>query len=159
MKIFVFVLLLFHVPVLAQTQTAEKPAVNEDAAVAPAAKEAAAPAKEATPEVPKAATSGASTEKSEDNSGEYEIDYEEEPEGGSEEVGEPAAELDDTADEEAPKAKSKKKRHGKSLDRNAPSLGSAVSGTRSKNKFAPILSSETKSVYRRNGKPLDVDTD
>ena len=109
------------------------------AVVEPKSVEVVQPAEPAQP----AAASG-------DTSGEYEIDYEEEPEATS---------GDEEAPEEAPVAKKSKKKAGKKVDRSVPSLGSAVSGTRSKNKFAPILNSDLKSVYHRNGKALDVDTD
>ena len=65
----------------------------------------------------------------------YEIDYEEVSDGETEEP-RPA------------KARSK-----------PPSSGPAVQGTHSTNKIASLLKSESKSVYKKNGKQLDVDTD
>ncbi len=75
--------------------------------------------------------------------GAYEIDYEEESEES-----EPQA-------EETPSPKA-----GKIVTR--PKVGGggpAVQGSRAKNRFAPILKSETRSVYKKDGKTLDVDTD
>lgn len=77
-------------------------------------------------------------------SGEYEIDYEEEPEA-------PA-----TPEEEAPVEEPVSKKPGK---RAAGGAGTGVQGTHSKNRFAPMLKSDTKSIYKKNGKALDVDTD
>ena len=37
--------------------------------------------------------------------------------------------------------------------------GTAVQGSRAKDRFTPILKSETKSVYKKGGKHLDVDPD
>jgi hypothetical protein len=37
--------------------------------------------------------------------------------------------------------------------------GTAVQGSRAKDRFIPILKSETKSVYKKGGKRLDVDPD
>ncbi len=79
--------------------------------------------------------------------GEYEIDYEEEPEGASEEPSE--------AEPEPVPSKSVKK--GAKTSKN--SGGPAVQGSRAKNRFAPILKSETKSAYKKEGKVLDVDAD
>jgi hypothetical protein len=96
--------------------------------------------------------------------GDYEIDYEEEDEGGA------ATEEGDAESEPAHPVK-----HGKTTpvpkkapvapraaapksaanDRSAPTS----QGTRSKNRFAPLLKSDAKSVYKKNGKSLDVDTD
>lgn len=70
---------------------------------------------------------------------EYEIDYEEEP--GS-----------DEAEPPAPPVKNKKT---KSKGGGGPS----VQGSIAKDRFVPILKSETKSIYKKNGKSLDVDTD
>ncbi len=75
--------------------------------------------------------------------GEYEIDYEEEPGG-------------DAADEEAPEPI--KTKTGKSGSKKGAG-GPAVQGSRAKHRFEPILKSETKSIYKKDGKPLDVDTD
>ena len=77
-------------------------------------------------------------------SSEYEIDYEEEPE--SEEVSEPEPEP----------VKSKKGERKKAAKNSG---GPAVQGSRAKNRFAPILKSETKSLYKKDGKVLDVDAD
>ena len=76
--------------------------------------------------------------------GNYEIDYEEEPDqDSSEETPEP---------ERAPVKKGSIR--GKGIGG-----GPAVQGSRAKNRFAPILKSETRSVYKKDGKTLDVDTD
>jgi hypothetical protein len=34
-----------------------------------------------------------------------------------------------------------------------------VQGSRAKDRFVPILKSETRSIYKKNGKHYDVDTD
>jgi hypothetical protein len=102
---------------------------------------AAAPAAPAAP-----AASG--EEESPSGSGEYEIDYEEEPDAGGE-----TGETESAEEAPAPK---------KSATKRASSGGNgnpAVQGTHSKNRFAPILKSDTKSIYKKNGKALDVDTD
>ena len=65
---------------------------------------------------------------------EYEIDYEEEP-------AEPAV----------PAAPAKKALRSGGIP--------AVQGSRAKDRFTPILKSETKSVYKKGGKSLDVDPD
>jgi len=75
--------------------------------------------------------------------GAYEIDYEEE----AEEVESPV--------EEAPAPKSAKAPVRPKVGGGGP----AVQGSRAKNRFAPILKSETRSVYKKDGKTLDVDTD
>jgi len=74
--------------------------------------------------------------------GDYEIDYEEEVSGDQEES------------EPVKKAPSKKKSA-------ANSVGGAggIQGSRAKHRFIPILKSETKSIYKKDGKALDVDTD
>jgi len=76
--------------------------------------------------------------------GAYEIDYEEESEDAEAPV------------PEAPpvKAPARVKGGGKAIGG-----GPAVQGSRAKNRFAPILKSETRSVYKKDGKTLDVDTD
>jgi hypothetical protein len=71
--------------------------------------------------------------------GAYEIDYEEEVE-----------EVEDSAPPKSAPPASKVKKIGG---------GPAVQGSRAKNRFAPILKSETRSVYKKDGKSLDVDTD
>lgn len=76
--------------------------------------------------------------------GNYEIDYEEEPEESSSE--------ETAVPERAPVKKASGR--GKGIGG-----GPAVQGSRAKNRFAPILKSETRSVYKRDGKTLDVDTD
>ncbi len=68
--------------------------------------------------------------------GEYEIDYEEEAEV-------------ETAP--APQAAGRPAKGQKG--------GSGVQGSRAKDRFVPILKSETKSIYKKNGKHYDVDTD
>ena len=65
---------------------------------------------------------------------EYDVDYEEET--------------------EAPEAPVVKKPNQKPMVRD-----SSVQGTKSINKFAPMIHSETKSIYQKNGKHLDVDPD
>jgi hypothetical protein len=69
--------------------------------------------------------------------GEYEIDYEEEVS--------PA----DEAPAPVPKRSAPRAQGG----------GTAVQGSRAKDRFTPILKSETKSVYKKGGKQLDVDPD
>ncbi len=85
--------------------------------------------------------------------GEYEIDYEEEPE----------AEAEGESEDSAPASKAKKKETGKKeaakKEAKKNGGGPAVQGSRAKNRFTPILKSETKSVYQKNGKHLDVDSD
>lgn len=75
--------------------------------------------------------------------GAYEIDYEEETE-------ESETQAEETPTPRAGKAAAKLKVGGG---------GPAVQGSRAKNRFAPILKSETRSVYKKDGKTLDVDTD
>ncbi len=88
--------------------------------------------------------------------GDYEIDYEEEP-GADTDV--ESGDLPEATPTPAKKGKNKGGSRGAvstgPIDRNIPSS----QGTRSKNKFAPLLKSETKSIYKKNGRPLDVDTD
>lgn len=79
-----------------------------------------------------------------DVSEDYQVDYEEEP--GSEEVEEPA--------EEAPVAVKSKKTKGKKNVKE-----SVTQGSRAEKKIAPMMKSETKSIYKKNGKSLDVDSD
>jgi hypothetical protein len=71
------------------------------------------------------------------------VDYEEEP--GTEEVEEPVV-------EEKPTKKAKTKSEKGSKDTTAQ-------GSRAEKKIAPLMKSETKSIYKKNGKALDVDTD
>jgi hypothetical protein len=85
--------------------------------------------------------------------GDYEIDYEEEPDAESSDGVENAAQVTPTPIQKG-RSKSFSRTPGP-VDRNVPSS----QGTRSKNKFAPLLKSETKSIYKKNGRPLDVDTD
>ena len=76
--------------------------------------------------------------------GDYEIDYEEEPESEG-----------DDAETVAPvkPAKGKKTTY-------APGGGAGgIQGSRAKHRFTPILKSETKSIYKKDGKALDVDSD
>jgi hypothetical protein len=77
-----------------------------------------------------------------EESSDYEVDYEEEPV----EVEEPVA-------EEKPQVK-KGKPVAEKVSKDTTSQGS-----RAEKKIAPMMKSETKSVYKKNGKPLDVDTD
>ena len=81
-------------------------------------------------------------------SGDYEIDYEEEPGADPEGDAEPTTTPKKAGRRSSPIATGP-------VDRNIPSS----QGTRSKNKFAPMLKSDTKSIYKKNGRPLDVDTD
>lgn len=107
------------------------PKVDAPVAATPdAATSNAATSNAATP-VPGAATSAPA------DADEYEIDYEEEP----------GSETDEAA---APPPKKAKK---------TVKLGSgpAVQGSRAKHRFTPILKSEMKSVYQKEGKSLDVD--
>ncbi len=132
---FSLLILLWISPVFAQTATEPAPGVSDSA---PAAAEApVAPPVEG--QAPAPSTEAAPAQSADD--GEYEIDYEEEPEG------------DEPVQTPAPR-KSKSTR---------PSIpggsGPAVQGSRAKKRFTPILKSETKSVYRKEGKGLDVDTD
>jgi len=69
--------------------------------------------------------------------GGYEIDYEEEP--------------DTTTQTPSPTATP--------IRRPRDPSNPAVQGTHSSHHFAPMMKSETKSVYKKNGKTLDVDTD
>ena len=73
-------------------------------------------------------------------SSDYEVDYEEEPE-------------EEPVVEEKPVKKSKGSSE-KSISKDTTSQGS-----RAEKKIAPMMKSETKSIYKKNGKPLDVDTD
>lgn len=100
---------------------------------------AGAPAQAATPPADRGALPVPGTP----SDGEYEIDYEEE-EGAS-------AEAVPEAPEPLPvKGKKRIRSFG---------VGPAVQGSRAKNRFVPILKSETRSVYQKDGRPLDVDTD
>jgi len=80
-----------------------------------------------------------------DADGEYEVDYEEEADAGAE------------AEEAPAPVKGRSKDGSKARSRNAN--GPAVQGSRAKNRFVPILKSDTRSVYQRKGKAYDVDTD
>ena|GEM_PF-3077879 len=84
------------------------------------------------------ATPEPTTAEDDPSGGGYEIDYEEEP--------------DTTAQTPSPTAAPKVRRP---RDNSNP----AVQGTHSSHHFAPMMKSETKSVYKKNGKTLDVDTD
>ena len=75
----------------------------------------------------------------------YEIDYEEEAD---------AEGVEDGGDAEPVVKKGKKKSSAGSKTNN-----SAVQGSRAKNRFTPILKTENKSIYKKNGKNLDVDSD
>jgi hypothetical protein len=154
-------ILLQGIPAHAQSDTAAPAA---EAPVAHAETPAPAPeVKSEAPSVGKPTKNGPPAKSPEagavgSDSSDYEIDYEEEPEGDEQSA--------DTSEgnEEAPAPKGKKKPAKKAapkvsrkapIDRNAP----ALTGTRSKNRFAPMFNSETKSIYKKNGKALDVDTD
>jgi septal ring-binding cell division protein DamX len=156
MKLFTLVLLLcFSTRSIAQEKTpataagASVPASSAPVVSAPA-ENGAAPATAASPTAnapAEAAAPNAPQEKvipSADEGG-YEIDYEEEPDA---ENAEP---------EEAP-ARTKKSK--KILTNNPTNSGAGgVQGSIAKNRFVPILKSETKSVYKKDGNSLDVDTD
>ena len=90
------------------------------------------------------AQSDAPVKPAEAESSDYEVDYEEEP--GSVEAAEPEETV-----KPALKTKSGK---AEKFSKDTTSQGS-----RAEKKIAPMMKSETKSVYRKNGKPLDVDTD
>ncbi len=74
---------------------------------------------------------------------EYEIDYEEEG----------------VSNEAPPEVAQPVNSKGKRKPIRSFGTGPAVQGSRAKNRFVPILKSETKSVYQKDGKYLDVDTD
>lgn len=90
--------------------------------------------------VPPASTTDSADE------GEYEIDYEEEPEAGDE-------------PSETPAPRNRKHSQQTKTARTSSGGGPAVQGSRAKHRFTPILKSETKSIYHREGKILDVDSD
>ena len=74
----------------------------------------------------------------------YEVDHDEDP--GTEEVEEP--------EEVKPlPAKGKRSKSSKNLKE------SASQGSRAEKKIAPMMKSETKSKYKKNGRALDVDAD
>lgn len=77
-------------------------------------------------------------------SSDYEVDYEEEP--GADEVEEPV--------QEKPKPGKDSKKKGKKSEKE-----SVLQGSRAEKRIAPLMKSETKSIYKKNGKALDVDTD
>ncbi len=77
-------------------------------------------------------------------SSDYEVDYEEEP--GAAEPAEPEAEVKPSRKEKAGKTEKFSK-------------DTTSQGSRAEKKIAPLMKSETKSVYKKNGKSLDVDTD
>jgi hypothetical protein len=79
---------------------------------------------------------------------EYEIDYEEEPEVSDETPLETAT--------VKPNPEVKRKSKPASVKGGG---GPAVQGSRAKDRFVPILKSETKSVYQKGGKHFDVDPD
>jgi hypothetical protein len=74
----------------------------------------------------------------------YEVDYEEEP--ATDEVELPV--------EEKPKLNTDKKNK---LKKNMKEP--VLQGSRAEKKIAPLMKSEAKSIYKKNGKSLDVDTD
>lgn len=94
-----------------------------------------------TPDAKAPAASDAKSAGAQSDDGEYEIDYEEEPDTEAPEVEAPVP---------AKGRKSKKK--------SILSIG-GVQGSVAKNRFVPILKSETKSVYKKDGNALDVDPD
>lgn len=85
--------------------------------------------------------------------GDYEIDYEEEldSETATEADTEAAGEIhSDAIQESAPSRRAYRAKINK---------GTSSSGTRSVNRFAPVSRSDERSVYQKDGKRLDVDTD
>ncbi len=80
----------------------------------------------------------------ESESSDYEVDYEEEPGAAEPEV--PAVEVKPTRKDKAGKVEKFSK-------------DTTSQGSRAEKKIAPLMKSETKSVYKKNGKALDVDTD
>jgi hypothetical protein len=99
-------------------------------------------------ETPAAAPDAQAAQTSDAPSGEYEIDYEEEPESTG-----------DTEEAEPVKESSSTKTSKRASKRAVGAGGPAVQGTHSINRFKAILKSDTRSVYKKNGKSLDVDTD
>jgi hypothetical protein len=79
----------------------------------------------------------------EKESSDYEVDYEEEP--GDEPV--------EVPEEESIKKKSSKPKMGQASKDTSPQ------GSRATNRFQSLLKSETKSIYKKKGKRLDVDSD
>ncbi len=77
-------------------------------------------------------------------SSDYEVDYEEEP--GAAEPAEPEEEVKPVQKTKAGKTEKFSK-------------DTTSQGSRAEKKIAPLMKSETKSVYKKNGKSLDVDTD
>jgi hypothetical protein len=73
-------------------------------------------------------------------SSDYEVDYEEEP-------------------EEEPVVEEKPLKKSKGAVEKPMSKDTTSQGSRAEKKIAPMMKSETKSIYKKNGKPLDVDTD
>ena len=80
--------------------------------------------------------------------GEYEIDYEEEP-----------ADTDEMEPAEPVKVTREKKTSSTATAANSNGGSGGIQGSRAKHRFNPILKSETKSIYQKDGKALDVDTD
>jgi hypothetical protein len=113
----------------------EKPATPESATATVAPQEAAAPPSE--PAQPAAAA----------EEGEYEIDYEPED---SDEMVKPTP---------AKSAHGKKSSQASAPTANAIGGSGGIQGSRAKHRFTPILKSETKSIYQKDGKALDVDSD
>ncbi len=79
-------------------------------------------------------------------SSDYEVDYEEEP-GDEEPV------IEAPVEEEPVKKKSNKTKTEK-LPKDT-----STQGSRATNRFQPMIKSESKSHYKKNGKSLDVDPD
>jgi hypothetical protein len=75
---------------------------------------------------------------------EYEIDYEEES---------------DAEADAPPEAEEQPRKNKKPSTPVKVGSGPAVQGSRAKNRFVPILKSDTRSVYQQGGKSYDVDTD
>lgn len=99
-------------------------------------------APEVIPTATPAATEAAPAAK---ESSDYEVDYEEEP-GADEAVEEPVV--------EKPLPVKDKKAKGKKSAKEP-----VLQGSRAEKRIKPLMKSETKSIYKKNGKSLDVDTD
>ena len=120
-----------------QSSHAEQPGVAPVATQAPVAAPSAVPEKACEPE---GADSG------------YEIDYEEEPDESA-----PAEE--EKPIEQVPAKKAKRGTQSTASSNKSNVNNSVVQGSRAMNRFQPLLKSDTKSIYKKNGKNLDVDAD
>ena len=93
------------------------------------------------------APGGSTASEAEKESSDYEVDYEEEPADESSVEEAPPV-------EEAPAKPNSSKTKGEKLSKDTTSQGSRAS-----NRIQPLMKSESKSVYKKNGKHLDVDPD